>query len=95
MYSKSNFACKFWCPPAIKNWGNQFTCCILPFFCLSAYLTCVRLDFARDLDYVSASAAENMGKRNILDCRMFLQSGKIYVGPVGGLKEVKGQNCWL
>ena len=33
-----------------------------------------------------------MGERIILDCRMLLQSGKIYVGPVGGLKEGKGQN---
>ena len=31
---------------------------------------------------------ENMGGvRNILDCRISLQSNKIYVGPVGGLKE--------
>ena len=39
-----------------------------------------------------AGICKHGDKVGFLDCRMNLQSGKIYVGPMSRLKEGKGQN---
>ena len=69
--------------------GDQSTSSMLFYFCPVAIYTCVELDFGHVYFCFGALGACKMVTNEILDCRMKLQSGKIYVGPVSRFKEGK------
>ena len=94
----------FWFPDLVPSSGILLQCeitrhqstCSMSFYLLSCiYLLPVwRLYFAHVLIFAfwgSGSSANMVTNVGFLDCRMNLQSGKNYVGPVSRLKEGKGQ----